>query len=72
MLNLVVKDELDQFSLVIEKIRKTVGFIQANHKKSQIKVFNDECVKAGLPKKLMPIECFTRWNTTYYFLKNMI
>ena len=69
VLNLVVNDGLAEFSPVIEKIRKAVGIIQANHKKSRIKVFKDECAKAGLAKKLMPTECFTRWNTTHYFLK---
>ena len=69
ILNLVVRDGLTEFSAVIEKVRKAVGVIQANHKKSRIRVFREECVKAGLPKRLMPTECLTRWNTTYYFLK---
>ncbi|CAN4095185.1 unnamed protein product [Withania somnifera] len=59
--NLIVKDGLAFFELVLEKLRLVVGFIQGNNRKIRLKEFKTKCAQFNLRPRLMPEEIDTSY-----------
>ncbi|KAG5552225.1 hypothetical protein RHGRI_010340 [Rhododendron griersonianum] len=71
ILNLIVKDGLEVIKEAIEKIRDSVAFWTATPKREE--KFEETIRQLRIPfTKKLPLDCATRWNSTYLMLQTAI
>lgn len=66
ILNIMVQHGLEKVKDIIEKIHKTVDFL--NSSEARIKRFGELVSQYNLKERKLVLECKTRWNSTYDML----
>lgn len=67
ILNLIVKDGLKKISESIVKIRSCIKAIHTTPRRRQI--FLDVCAYESVKAIILPLDCETRWNSTFIMLQ---
>lgn len=70
VLNLVVKDGLARVKPSIVAIRNAVKYVRSSFQR--LKSFELRCETGKVSRGSLPLDCLTRWNSTYLMLKSAL